>query len=62
MTGVALAALVFAAWAGLLVFTQGVLPLRAAAGIGLPLLALQCWLFVGLFILAHDAMHGSLAP
>ncbi|MER0237328.1 fatty acid desaturase [Fulvimarina sp. MAC8] len=24
--------------------------------------ALQCWLTVGLFILAHDAMHGSLVP
>lgn len=22
----------------------------------------QCWLFTGLFIAAHDAMHGSLAP
>ena len=26
------------------------------------LIALQCWLNVGLFIVAHDAMHGSLAP
>ncbi|MGE7368760.1 fatty acid desaturase [Neorhizobium sp. NPDC001467] len=25
-------------------------------------IALQCWLSVGLFIVAHDAMHGSLAP
>ena len=25
-------------------------------------MALQCWLCVGLFIAAHDAMHGSLAP
>ena len=24
--------------------------------------AVQCWLTVGLFIVAHDAMHGSLAP
>ncbi len=24
--------------------------------------ALQCWLSVGLFIVAHDSMHGSLAP
>lgn len=23
---------------------------------------LQCWLSVGMFIVAHDAMHGSLAP
>ncbi|MCO5734749.1 fatty acid desaturase [Rhizobium sp. SSA_523] len=26
------------------------------------LIALQCWLSVGLFIIAHDTMHGSLAP
>ncbi|MEM1370785.1 MAG: fatty acid desaturase [Pseudomonadota bacterium] len=24
--------------------------------------ALQCWLYVGLFIVAHDCMHGSLFP
>ncbi|HEV7436890.1 MAG TPA: fatty acid desaturase [Pseudorhizobium sp.] len=24
--------------------------------------AIQCWLSVGLFIVAHDTMHGSLAP
>jgi beta-carotene ketolase (CrtW type) len=26
------------------------------------LILLQCWLNVGLFIVAHDCMHGSLAP
>ncbi len=26
------------------------------------LIGVQCWLNVGLFIVAHDAMHGSLAP
>ncbi|MEL7048662.1 MAG: fatty acid desaturase [Pseudomonadota bacterium] len=25
-------------------------------------IALQCWLYVGLFIVAHDCMHGSLVP
>lgn len=24
--------------------------------------ALQCWLYVGLFIIAHDCMHGALVP
>lgn len=24
--------------------------------------ALQCWLYVGMFIVAHDCMHGSLVP
>lgn len=30
--------------------------------LALPVAALQTWLSVGLFIVAHDAMHGSLAP
>ncbi len=30
--------------------------------LALPIAALQSWLSVGLFIVAHDAMHGSLAP
>jgi beta-carotene/zeaxanthin 4-ketolase len=34
-------------------------PALAAAPL---LVALLCWLNVGLFIVAHDAMHGSLAP
>lgn len=28
----------------------------------IPLALLHMWLFVGLFIIGHDAMHGSLAP
>ena len=28
----------------------------------LPVASIQSWLSVGLFIVAHDAMHGSLAP
>jgi beta-carotene ketolase (CrtW type) len=32
-------------------------PLKAVA-----IVAWQCWLSVGLFIVAHDCMHGSLAP
>jgi len=35
----------------------------ADPGIGAaPIVLLQCWLNVGLFIIAHDCMHGSLAP
>ena len=26
------------------------------------LIALQCWLYTGMFIVAHDTMHGSLVP
>jgi len=28
----------------------------------IPAVVLQCWLYVGLFIIAHDCMHGSLVP
>ena len=63
-TGIALAALLIAAWIALHVASvfaidwsqPGMLTLAPVA------LALQCWLSVGLFIIAHDAMHGSLAP
>ena len=30
--------------------------------IAISLIAIQCWLFVGMFIVAHDAMHGVLVP
>ncbi|WP_372340410.1 fatty acid desaturase [Parvularcula sp. IMCC14364] len=33
-----------------------------SAPMALLMILLQCWLFVGFFITAHDAMHGSLAP
>ena len=62
-TGLVLAAAIIAAWlAGHIygVFFHRWTPLGIAAA---PLLmALQCWLSVGLFIVAHDCMHGSLAP
>lgn len=61
--GVGLAALIAAAWLTLHIYAVFFHPLT---GIGLwlaPLLvAVLCWLNVGLFITAHDAMHGSLAP
>jgi beta-carotene ketolase (CrtW type) len=61
--GLALAWLVIVGWGCLHVY--GVFLHRwTAGGIGVaPLLIVaQCWLSVGLFIVAHDAMHGSLAP
>ena len=58
-TGIALAAAVAAAWAtihigGLFVWRLG--------WWSAPLILAQAWLSTGLFIVAHDAMHGSLAP
>ena len=61
--GLALASAIIAAWAALhigLVFWfqvgQQTLPFV------LPFVVFQTWLYVGLFIIAHDCMHGSLVP
>jgi len=52
-TGLVLSALVFGSW----------LLTHVGAALYYPLLlAALCWLDVGLFILAHDCMHGTLAP
>ena len=37
-------------------------PLERAWPLAIPLVALQAWLSTGLFITAHDCMHGSFAP
>lgn len=59
----ALAGAILAAWAGLLCFSLGIFPLGWDTAWAVPLLlATQCWLNVGLFILGHDSMHGTLAP
>lgn len=61
--GIGLAAAIFVAW--LVLHVWGVF-FHPFSGVGLaaaPLLvALLTWLDVGLFIIAHDCMHGSLAP
>lgn len=62
-TGLALATAIIAAWIGLhigLVFFWPVRPDTLIAAV--PLILLQTWLSVGLFIVAHDCMHGSLIP
>jgi beta-carotene ketolase (CrtW type) len=61
--GLSLAALIVTAWSALHIY--GVFFHRwSTSGIVLTpvLVLLLCWLNVGLFILAHDCMHGSLAP
>ena len=49
------------AWSSLLIwalaFDWWAYPLAAPY-----VIALQCWLYVGMFIVAHDAMHGTLWP
>ena len=55
--------MIVGAWLALHLGSVFVLHLDGSALVAAPLLvALICWLNVGLFIIAHDAMHGSLAP
>ncbi len=61
--GLTLAGMIVGAWAYLhlsLVFVVDAAQMPLIVMI--LLVALQTWLSVGLFIVAHDAMHGSLAP
>jgi len=53
-------ALLVLAWAGLLGFLLVYPVLQLSAWVWVPLLLVQTHLFTGLFITAHDAMHGSL--
>ena len=61
--GLSLATLILGGWLALHVYSVFLHPLRGAGLLAAPVLvAGLCWLNVGLFIVAHDAMHGSLAP
>lgn len=61
--GLALAFAIIAAWAALFVFAVFFVKLSwATAPLAALIVALQTWLYVGLFIIAHDCMHGSLVP
>lgn len=62
-TGYALAAAIVAVWAAIHFGAIFAFPLAGwgwAAAV--PLVLLQTWLSTGLFITAHDCMHGSFAP
>lgn len=61
--GLTLAAMIFGAWLALHIFAMFVFDLTwASVPFALMLAVVQCWLSVGLFIISHDAMHGSLIP
>jgi beta-carotene ketolase (CrtW type) len=63
LVGLGLAALIVIAFVALHVTAVFFLPLEGAWLLAAPfLVAVLTWLSVGLFIVAHDAMHGSLAP
>jgi beta-carotene/zeaxanthin 4-ketolase len=63
LVGVGLACAILGSW--LAIHLWGVFAFRITATtwpLVLPIAAIQCWLSVGMFIVSHDAMHGSLAP
>lgn len=58
-----LAALISAAWLTLHVYFVFFYAIsRSSVAVAPLIIATSCWLSVGLFIVAHDAMHGSLFP
>ncbi len=61
--GLALASAIVGAWAAVHVYAVFFLRLSGAgAWAAAPLALLETWLGAGVFIVAHDAMHGSLSP
>lgn len=61
--GLSLAALIAGSWLGIHFYAMFVFDLSwSNLPIALAMAAVQCWLSVGVFIVCHDAMHGSLAP
>ena len=63
LIGLGLALVIIGAWIATQIYGLFLLDLRGRGiVIAVLLIPLNCWLNVGLFILAHDAMHGALAP
>lgn len=61
--GLALAAAIVAGWFSLHLYSMFAFQLSwSSLPLALVIALLQCWLSVGLFIVSHDAMHGSLVP
>lgn len=61
--GILLATAIFTAWIGVHLWAMFVYRMDSGNFWIVPIIfALQCWLSVGMFIVAHDAMHGSLSP
>ncbi|MEL7198693.1 MAG: fatty acid desaturase [Pseudomonadota bacterium] len=61
--GLTLAAMIAGSWLGIHFYGMFVFELTwASLPVALSMAAAQIWLSVGVFIVCHDAMHGSLAP
>jgi len=61
-TGLLYAGLVVGGWALVHIYSVFFHSLSAPLWQTAGLIALQCWLYAGMFIVAHDTMHGSLVP
>ena len=63
LIGLCLLGLVFGGWLALHLWASFFFKITSSNWLlVLPIFSIQCWLSVGMFIIAHDAMHGSLAP
>jgi beta-carotene/zeaxanthin 4-ketolase len=63
LIGLSLAALMFTTWLSIHFWAIFAFQITAQSWPLVPIIfVLQCWLSVGMFIVAHDAMHGSLVP
>ncbi len=60
--GLFFASAVIAGWTVVHIYSVFFHDLSAPLWLTVLLIALQCWLYTGLFIVAHDTMHGSLWP
>lgn len=56
------AALIVGAWMFVHLYSVFIHSLSAPIWQTVGLILLQCWLYTGMFIVAHDTMHGSLIP
>ncbi|RIV87790.1 fatty acid desaturase [Aurantiacibacter zhengii] len=63
LVGLGLAIAIVGGWLGLHFYAIFVFELSwSTLPAALAIAVVQCWLSVGVFIISHDAMHGSLAP
>jgi len=61
--GLALAGAILGTWAVVHVYALFFFTWKSASALAVPFIVLLLtWLYVGLFIIAHDCMHGSLVP
>lgn len=63
VVGLVLATLIAGGWLGIHAYAMFVFELSwQTLPLALAMAAVQCWLSVGVFIVCHDAMHGTLVP